>query len=82
MLASLASSPASAGGDGSYRKGDRTSSRAPRGVPCRCVPVQLRMFYSLAPNYNAAYYNSRGGIGRAYSTTAYATDGYMHTYRD
>lgn len=82
LLASLAASPASAGGDGSYRKSDRPSSRGSRGVPCRCVPVQYRMLHSPAVNFNAFYYSSRGGIGRGYSTTVYDTDGYAHYYRN
>ena len=80
MLASLASSPVSADGYGTYRKS--ASKKVPHRVQCHCVPLEIRVFRTLASNYDAFYYNSRGGVGRAYSTTAYSTDGYPRTYRD
>jgi hypothetical protein len=36
---------------------------------------------SLARNFNAYYYSSRGGLGHGYWTTVYTTDGYAHHYR-
>lgn len=34
-----------------------------------------------ARTYSAFYYQSKGGIGHTYSTTAYSTDGYARRYR-
>jgi hypothetical protein len=72
-------------GEGAYRRGgwgpDRTWCRSAwHGQPHGCG-VSLRIYYySPARDYAAVLYNSRGGVGRGYATTAYSTDGYPHHY--
>ena len=85
LLASVTSAPALAGG-GVYRADGWHSGRvwchrawyARCGCGCR---VGLAIYYyNPARDYQAAYYNSRGGVGRGYSTTAYSTSGYPRHY--
>ena len=47
----------------------------------RCHWPRFRQPPPLAANFSAYYYNSRGGVGRGYRTTAYSTDGYPRQYR-
>jgi hypothetical protein len=85
VVASLTSVPALARGS-VYRKVGWDSGRLRYNcawyVPCGCgCSGQFGIYYyQPARNYAAAYYNSRGGVGRGYSTTAYSRSGYPHPY--
>ena len=85
VLASLAPIPASAGGGGRHLIGVwepvRGWSYVGRRWLCNCGPRPGGIQNSLAQDYSASYYQSRGGIGRGYWTTVYSTDGYFHRYR-
>ena len=85
ILGSLVSTPASAGEGGYYRERGWGRGTLPRHVwhhrSCRCGLGRVNLYYTPAQDYAAFYYNSRGGVGRGYSTTAYSTNGYPHHYR-
>jgi hypothetical protein len=87
ILVSLVASPASANGDAwSWGRGWGTLRhhvwhyRFWHHRSCRCAPGPYTRYNTPARDYAAFYYNSRGGVGRGYSTPAYSTDGYAHHY--
>jgi hypothetical protein len=87
ILVSLAASPASAnGGAWSWGRGTLRHHvwhyRFWHHRSCRCARGPYTRYYTPAQDYAAFYYNSRGGVGRGYSTPAYSTDGYAHHYRN
>jgi hypothetical protein len=85
LIASVTSAPAVSaggfccGGDWGSRKGWCHRAAFAR-CSCGCRrPISI-YYYHPGRDYAAAYYYSRGGVGRGYSTTAYSTDGYAHSY--
>jgi hypothetical protein len=84
LLATLPSERARAGG-GFYRPGGWhwagvRCHRAWHHRCCACGVARSIYYYHPARNFAVAYYNSRRGVGRGYSTTAYSLDGYPHHY--